>query len=134
MVKFSEDPVSITFAALADPTRRDMLHRLAGGQRSVSELAAPFDMSLPAVMKHLRVLERAGLLTHEKSGRVRRCQLNAAPMRGAAEWIARYQRFWSDQLDALAAFFETPPAPNRKKRPQKRARQKRRHIKQGAKQ
>lgn len=95
-----------TFAALADPTRRAILARLARGDSSVCELAKPFDMSLPAVSKHLRVLERAGLLAQDREGRVRRCRLRAEPMRAAARWIDRYRKFWSDQLDALAEYVE----------------------------
>lgn len=95
-----------TFAALADPTRRAIVARLARGDVSVGELARPFNVSLPAVSKHLRVLERAGLLTQDRQGRVRRCRLRAAPMREAGRWIERYRRFWTEQLDALAEFVE----------------------------
>jgi DNA-binding transcriptional ArsR family regulator len=90
-----------TFAALADPTRRAILARLALGETSVSELAGPFDMSLPAVMKHLDCLERAGLLVAQKDGRVRRCRLEAEPLTEAAAWIARYRIFWEQRFDAL---------------------------------
>ena len=100
-----------TFAALADPTRRALLARLAAhdGIR-VTELAAPFRhrMSLPAVSKHLRVLERGGLLTQARDGRVRRCHLRPDPLREAHAWIARYRAFWSVQLDALADHAERP--------------------------
>ena len=82
------------------------MSRLAEGDVSVGELAKPFEMSLPAVSKHLRVLERAGLLAQDPQGRVRRCKLQAAPMREAAEWMQRYRRFWTRQLDALAEFVE----------------------------
>ena len=95
-----------TFAALADPTRRAMLSRLAEGDCSVGELAEPFEMSLPAVSKHLRVLERAGLLRQEKDGRVRRCHLQAEPLQQASAWIDHYRAFWTNQLDRLAAFLE----------------------------
>lgn len=98
--------LDLTFAALADPTRRAILTRLARGDVSVGELARPFEMSLPAVSKHLRVLRRAGLLTQEPQGRVRRCRLRAAPLRAATQWIERYRRFWTRRLDALAAFVE----------------------------
>lgn len=98
--------LDITFAALADPTRRAILTRLARGESSVGELARPFDVSLPAVSRHLRVLERAGLLSQDRQGRVRRCRLQAGPMRAAAAWIHRYRRFWPRQLDALDAFVE----------------------------
>jgi DNA-binding transcriptional ArsR family regulator len=92
------------FGALADPTRRAILARLARGEASVSELAAPFRMSLPAVSKHLAILGRAGLLARRKEGRVHRCRLAPGPMQEASEWIAGYRRFWEKQFDALAAF------------------------------
>ncbi len=96
-----------TFAALADPTRRAMLARLSGRPSvSVSELAAPFAMSLPAVMKHLDVLSDAGLIKRAKTGRIVACTLRAAPMRAATEWLERYQKFWSERLDRLAALLE----------------------------
>jgi len=98
------DQLSATFAALADPTRRAILARLAAREASVSELARPFAMSLPGVHKHLRVLARAGLVAHAKHGRVRRCRLVARPMRDAARWIERYRRFWEAHFDALAAY------------------------------
>lgn len=98
------------FSALSDSTRRSILERLATGQASVTELAEPFDMSLPAISKHLGVLERAGLLVREKDGRVRRCTLKAAPMRDAAQWIARYRAFWEDQFDALDEYLNQPMA------------------------
>ncbi len=102
-----------TFAALADPTRRAIVQRLAErSDVSVGELAEPFDMSLPAVSKHLRVLERAGLLRQEKDGRVRRCRLEPEPLRQAHDWIAHYQRFWTRQLDALADFLESQSGPD----------------------
>jgi DNA-binding transcriptional ArsR family regulator len=95
-----------TFAALSDATRRGILARLAAGETSVSELAKPYDISLPAVSKHLRVLESAGLVTRRKDGRVQRCRLKAGPMKSAAEWIEHYRRFWEAQLDSLARFLE----------------------------
>jgi DNA-binding transcriptional ArsR family regulator len=107
MVKYSEYALDRTFAALADPTRRALLARL--GRRdglSVSELAQPFAMSLPAIMKHLDVLSDAGLIAREKTGRVVACRLTAKPMEQAMDWLNRYQRFWSDNLDRLAAFVE----------------------------
>ncbi|MEO9191597.1 MAG: metalloregulator ArsR/SmtB family transcription factor [Acetobacteraceae bacterium] len=100
-----------TFAALADPTRRALLARLCDQQGlSVSELARPFPMSLPAIMKHLDVLSDAGLVTRAKAGRTVSCRLTAAPMEQAVTWLSRYQRFWSEQLDRLAAFVEENPA------------------------
>jgi DNA-binding transcriptional ArsR family regulator len=104
MVKYYPDSLDATFAALADPTRRAILARLALGEASVTELAEPFSISLPAISKHLRVLERAGLLAREKDGRIYRCHLVAEPLKGAAEWIARYQRFWQEQFDNLAEY------------------------------
>jgi DNA-binding transcriptional ArsR family regulator len=97
-----------TFAALADPTRRDILARLSSGDHTISELASRFTMSLPAVSKHVYVLERAGLATVEKEGRVRRATLHAAPMRDALAWIAHYRKFWETELDLLAAYLEQP--------------------------
>ena len=99
-----------TFFALADPTRRAILTRLAGGERTISELASRFDMSLPAVSKHVRVLQRAGLARVERDGRVRRATLNAAPMRQALAWIERYRRFWESELALVAAYLEEPSA------------------------
>jgi DNA-binding transcriptional ArsR family regulator len=107
MVKYSDQTLDRTFAALADPTRRALLARL--GKRdsiSVSELAQPFAMSLPAVMKHLDVLSDAGLIARTKNGRVVTCRLTADPMEQAMDWLNRYQRFWSENLDRLAAFME----------------------------
>ncbi|MGE0034399.1 MAG: ArsR/SmtB family transcription factor [Xanthobacteraceae bacterium] len=101
-----------TFAALADPTRRALLAQL--GERdevSVSELARPFTMSLPAVMKHLDVLSEAGLIAREKTGRTVVCRLRAAPMAEASEWLHRYEKFWSERLDRLAAFLEEESCP-----------------------
>jgi DNA-binding transcriptional ArsR family regulator len=115
MVKYSEARLDRIFAALSDQTRRGMLARLSGQEAlSVSELAAPLDMSLPAVMKHLAVLSDAGLVKRHKSGRIVSCALDAAPMQQANEWLERYQRFWSAGLDRLAAHLENdlwPPQP-----------------------
>jgi DNA-binding transcriptional ArsR family regulator len=106
MVKCSEAVLDTTFAALSDVTRRGILARLVQGETSVSELAAPYRMSLPAVSKHLRVLEDAGLVKRHKDGRVHRCRLVAEPMKDAAEWIERYRQFWEHQFDALADYLE----------------------------
>lgn len=107
MVKFQETALDRTFAALADPTRRALLARLESGEdMSVSELARPLPMSLPAVMKHLDVLSDAGLITREKTGRTVSCRLNAAPMEDAVKWLIQYQRFWQMSLDRLATFLE----------------------------
>ncbi len=98
------------FAALSDPTRRAMIERLEGEETvSVSELARPFPISLPAVMKHLDVLEGAGLIARRKTGRTVACRLTAAPMEDAMAWLARYQRFWGESLDRLAAMVEGKP-------------------------
>ena len=93
--------LSVTFAALADPTRRAILARLASGEASVSELAAPFEMSLPAVSKHLKVLERAGLITRGRAAQWRPSRLEAAPLKDAADWLEEYRRFWEESLDRL---------------------------------
>jgi DNA-binding transcriptional ArsR family regulator len=107
MVYYSTNKLDQTFAALADPTRRALLARLSQTDAvSISDLAKPFTMSLPAVMKHLDVLSDAGLITRIKTGRTVSCRLTAAPMEQAMEWLNRYQRFWSAQLDRLAAFVE----------------------------
>lgn len=105
MVKYSGQ-LDRTFAALADPTRRNILARLSQGASSVTELAEPFEMSLPAVSKHLRVLERAGLCSRTKDGRVHRIQLRAEPMREAAGWVEQYRIFWEGNLDALGQFLD----------------------------
>jgi DNA-binding transcriptional ArsR family regulator len=104
MVKYSSHTLDRTFAALSDPTRRAILSRLARGDASVTELAAPFAMSLPAISKHLRVLEQAGLVERTKDGRVHRLRLVAQPLHEAATWIAHYQQFWDQQLAALADY------------------------------
>lgn len=107
MVYYSNDHLNRVFAAVADPTRRALLAELEGRDSvTISELAKPFDMSLPAVMKHLNVLSDAGLITKTKTGRIVTCRLTAAPMEQAMEWLSRYQRFWTAQLDRLAAFVE----------------------------
>jgi DNA-binding transcriptional ArsR family regulator len=107
MVKYSGETLDRTFAALADPTRRALLAQLqARDSVSVSELAQPFAMSLPAIMKHLDVLSDAGLIAREKTGRTVACRLTAKPMEQAMDWLNRYQRFWSDTLGRLAAFVE----------------------------
>ena len=124
MVKYQDATLDRTFAALSDPTRRALLARLVEQDGlSISELAQPFPMSLPAIMKHLDVLSDAGLIAREKTGRTVACRLTAQPMEQAMAWLNRYQRFWSDNLDRLAAFLEeeewqpslvrppTPPPP-----------------------
>jgi DNA-binding transcriptional ArsR family regulator len=107
MVDFNSAQLDLAFAALADPTRRAIVDRLAGEpELSVTELAAPVPVSLPAVMKHLDVLARANLIGRHKTGRTVRCRLQPGPMEAAMHWLARYERFWSEQLDRLAAFVE----------------------------
>lgn len=90
-----------TFAALADPTRRAILARLARGEATVTELAAPFDMSLPAISKHLKVLERAGLVARSRDAQARPCRLTARPLEQAVQWLERYRRHWEDSFDRL---------------------------------
>ena len=96
-----QDQLSATFSALADPTRRAILARLALGETSVTELAKPFEMSMPAVSKHLKVLERAGLIARGREAQWRPCRLDAEPLRDAASWIEEYRRFWEESLDRL---------------------------------
>jgi DNA-binding transcriptional ArsR family regulator len=108
MVKHAEG-LDETFSALSDPTRRGILVALAEGDRSVGELAAPFDMSLPAISKHLSVLERAGLITREREGRVRRCHLEREPLADAMQWIAEYGRFWEQSFDSLERLLAKQP-------------------------
>ncbi len=95
------DFLSTTFAALADPTRRAILARLASGEKSVTELAEPFAMSLPAISKHLKVLERAGLIERRREAQWRPCRLEAAPLKDAADWIEEYRQFWEESFDRL---------------------------------
>jgi DNA-binding transcriptional ArsR family regulator len=114
MVKYQSDGLNEIFGALADPTRRAILARLALGETSVGELAEPFEMSLPAVSKHLGVLETAGLVQREKQGRVRRCHLDGRPLEAAAGWIEDYRRFWESQLDSLARYLEETQTPHSK--------------------
>jgi len=103
--------LDLTFGALSDATRRAILVRLAQGDATVGELAKPFNISRPAISKHLRVLEKAGLVQRTVEGRVSRCELDAVPMRDAAEWVSFYREFWEGQLDRLARYFnEGPPS------------------------
>jgi DNA-binding transcriptional ArsR family regulator len=100
------DQLSTTFAALADPTRRAILARLATGECSVTELAEPFDMSMPAVSKHLRVLERAGLIARGRDAQWRPCRLDARPLKDVAEWTERYRAMWEQRFDRLGTYLE----------------------------
>jgi len=112
MVNYKADVLDRTFAALSDPTRRAIIARLGEAKSlTVSELAQPFAVSLPAVMKHLDVLSDAGLIARTKTGRSVACQLTARPMQEATRWLQRYQRFWSERLDRLAAFLEEDACP-----------------------
>ena len=108
------DHLSTTFAALADPTRRAILARLASGERSVTELAEPFDMSLPAVSKHLRVLERAGLIARGREAQWRPCRLRAAPLKDVADWTERYREIWEQRFDRLDTYLQQLKAKERK--------------------
>jgi DNA-binding transcriptional ArsR family regulator len=100
------DHLSTTFAALADPTRRAILARLASGECSVTELAEPFEMSMPAVSKHLRVLERAGLISRGREAQWRPCRLEAAPLKDVADWAERYRAIWEQRLDRLDSYLQ----------------------------
>ena len=100
------DPLSLTFAALADPTRRAILARLATGETTVTELAAPFDMSLPAVTKHLKVLERAGLITRGREAQWRPCKLEAGPLKNISDWVEHYRQFWDRSFERLDAYLK----------------------------
>jgi DNA-binding transcriptional ArsR family regulator len=98
------DPLSTTFAALADPTRRAMLARLATGEATVGELAAPFDLSLPAISKHLKVLQKAGLVEQGRHAQWRPCRLSPEPLRDVADWVGQYRRHWEDSFERLDAY------------------------------
>ena len=102
--ELASDQLSSTFAALADPTRRAILARLASGETSVTELAEPFEMSLPAISKHLKVLERAGLIARGREAQWRPCRLEAGPLKDAAKWIEFYRRFWDQSFDRLEEY------------------------------
>lgn len=108
------DHLSATFAALADPTRRAILARLTLGETSVSELAKPFDMSLPAVSKHLKVLERAGLVARGREAQWRPCRIDAGPLREVADWLEHYRRFWEQSLDRLDGYLKDLQAKEKK--------------------
>lgn len=100
-MKHHPDPLSTAFAALADPTRRAMLAKLCEGEATVNEIAAPFDLSLPAISKHLKVLEGAGLVSRGRNAQYRPCRLEAGPLKEVADWVERYRRFWEGSLDRL---------------------------------
>src|SRR5258706_3674979 len=100
------DPLSLVFAALADPTRRAILVRLSEGERSVNELASPFQISLPRISRHLKVLEKAGLIERTRNAQWRPCRLQAAQLKGAADWIGHYKRFWEESFDRLGEYLK----------------------------
>ena len=104
MVKYQEERLNAVFSAVSDPTRRAMLSRLAKGETTVTGLAEPFSISLPAISKHLRVLESAGLISRRVEGRIHRCRLAAIPMKDALDWISFYRSFWEERMDALGDY------------------------------
>jgi DNA-binding transcriptional ArsR family regulator len=108
------DPISTTFGALADPTRRAILSRLASGQASVTELAAPFEITLPAISKHLKVLERAGLIARGREAQWRPCRLEAAPLKDVADWVEHYRRNWEESFDRLDEYLKELQAKEKK--------------------
>lgn len=111
------DQLSNTFSALADPTRRAILARLASGEASVTELAEPFDMSLPGISKHLKVLERAGLIARGREAQWRPCKLEAGPLKDVAQWVEHYRRFWEESFDRLDVYLKELKA-KKKRKPQ----------------
>jgi len=111
----ASEHLTATFAALADPTRRAILARLSSGDAAVTELAAPFAMSLPAVSKHLKVLERAGLIARSREAQWRPCQLDAGPLKDVADWIEHYRRFWTESLDRLDDYLHELKAKEKKR-------------------
>ena len=119
----SPDQLSTTFFALADPTRRAILAKLSSGEASVTELAEPFEMSLPAVSKHLKVLERAGLVTRSREAQWRPCQLEAGPLKNVAEWVEHYRRFWTDSFDRLDDYLHELKTKENKRGRKQRTRQ-----------
>ena len=120
------DHLSQTFAALADPTRRASLARLSTGVYSVSELAEPFDMSLPAVSKHLQVLERAGLIGRQRDAQWRRCHVNAAPLKDVVDWAEHYRHLWEGRLDRLDSYLQQLQT-KKKREDQRHGRKQRKH-------
>jgi len=119
------DQLSLTFAALADPTRRAILARLVTGECSVTELAEPFDMSLPGVSKHLRVLERAGLIARTRDAQFRRCHIDAAPLKEVVEWAEHYRDLWEARLDRLDSYLEQLTSKKEKRHGRQQRRQQR---------
>jgi DNA-binding transcriptional ArsR family regulator len=121
------DSISSTFAALADPTRRAILARLALGETSVTELAEPFAMSMPAVSKHLRVLERAGLIARGREAQWRPCKLKAEPLRQAAGWLDEYRRFWEESFDRLDEYLQRVQAEQKQTKQRTTLKKEKRH-------
>jgi DNA-binding transcriptional ArsR family regulator len=120
MVSFQPAKLDRTFSALADATRRSILLRLSEApELTISELAKPFPVSLPNIMKHIGVLADAGLVTRDKTGRSVRCRLSAAPLAEATQWLHRYEQFWTERLDALGRYLESDPCPPSKSPPSK---------------
>jgi DNA-binding transcriptional ArsR family regulator len=119
------DQLSLTFAALADPTRRAILARLVTGECSVTELAEPFDMSLPGVSKHLRVLERAGLIARTRDAQFRRCHIDAAPLKAVVDWAEHYRNLWEGRLDRLDSYLEQLTSKKEKRHGRQQRRQQR---------
>jgi DNA-binding transcriptional ArsR family regulator len=116
----SADHLSVTFAALADPTRRAMLARLARGEQSVTALAAPFAMSLPAVSKHLKVLAKAGLITRGRDAQWRPCRIDPAPLHAVSDWVEEYRQLWEKRLDRLEEYLQKLQAPKPKRTKKRR--------------
>jgi DNA-binding transcriptional ArsR family regulator len=121
----SSDPLSATFSALADPTRRAILARLASGEISVTKLAEPFDMSMPAISKHLKVLERAGLVARGREAQWRPCRLEAGPLKDVSNWVENYRQFWEESFDRLDVYLKELKAKDSKEK-KKHARQRKR--------
>jgi len=115
----NHDPLSELFAALADPTRRAILARLSKGEATVNELAEPFDITLPAISRHLKVLERAGLIERTRDAQYRPCRLQAAPLKDVADWIGYYRQYWEESFDRLDAYLKTVTSRQKKKRGKK---------------
>jgi DNA-binding transcriptional ArsR family regulator len=111
------DALNLAFAALADPTRRAIVARLAQGEATVNELAEPFDMKQPSISKHLKVLERAGLISRSRAAQTRPCRLEAARLRDVADWVSAYRQLWEDSFDKLDAFLQTASPHSRKEQP-----------------
>lgn len=125
MQTVTQDHLSTTFAALADPTRRAILARLASGEAPVSELAEPFQMSMPAVSKHLKVLERAGLIARSREAQWRPCRLEASPLKGVADWVEHYRSFWEQSLDRLDTYLREIQTHENKAKEKRHARKRR---------